>query len=62
MVNVSANIAVSSVLLLLTMTGAFYEDVMQDNTIVISCPPAAMALERFIATSRLTATCRDHRN
>ena len=49
MVNVSANIAVSSVLLLLTMTGAFYEDVMQDNTIVISCPPAAMALERFIA-------------
>jgi hypothetical protein len=49
MVNVSAKIAVSSVLLLLTMTGAFPEDVMQDNAVVISCPPAAMALERFIA-------------
>src|SRR5579864_2356978 len=49
MVNVSAKIAISSVLLLLTMTGAFPEDVMRDNTIVISCPPAAMALERFIA-------------
>jgi hypothetical protein len=49
MVNVSAKIAVSSVLLLLIMTGAFPEDVRQDNTIVISCPQAEMALERFIA-------------
>ena len=49
MVNVSAKIAVSSVLLLLTMTGAYPEHVLPDNTIVISCPPAGMALERFIA-------------
>jgi len=49
MVNVSPKIDVSSVLLLLTMTAAFPEHVMRDNTIVISCPPAGMALERFIA-------------
>lgn len=49
MVNVRPKIGVSSVLLVLTMRSAFPEHVMRDNTIVISCPPAAMALERFIA-------------
>jgi hypothetical protein len=49
MVNVSAKIVVSSVLLLLTMTDAFPEDSMQDNTIAVCHPPAGMALERFIA-------------
>ena len=49
MVNASPKIVVSSVLLLVTMTGAVPEDVMKDNTVTISCPPAAMALERFIA-------------
>ena len=49
MVNVSPKFGVSSVLLLVTMTGAFPEDVIKDNTVAISCPPAAIALERFIA-------------
>ena len=49
MANVSATIAVSSVLALLTMADAFSKDVIQDNTVVISTPPAAIALERFIA-------------
>ena len=50
MVNVSPTIAVSSVLVLLTMTGAFPKDVMQDTTVVIPPPPFAIALERFIAS------------
>ena len=49
MVNISPKIGVSSVLLLLTMMGAFSEHLMRDNTIAISYPPAGMALERFIA-------------
>ena len=49
MVSVSPKIGVSSVLLLLSMTGAFPEDVMKDNTVVISSPPAGVALGRFIA-------------
>jgi hypothetical protein len=49
MFNVCRKIGVSSVLLLLTMTGAFTEHLTRDNTIVISYPPAGMALERFIA-------------
>ena len=49
MVNISAKIVVSSVLLVLTMKGALPEEVVGGNTIVISGPPAAMALERFIA-------------
>ncbi len=49
MLNVSPKIAVSLVLLLLTMTDAFSEHLMRDNTIVISDSPAGMVLERFIA-------------
>jgi hypothetical protein len=48
--NVSAKISVSSVLLLLTFTGAFAQQFSaRDNIIVNSCPAAAEALERFIA-------------
>ena len=47
--NVSGKIGVSSVLLLLTCTGAFAQQFStRDNIIVNSCP-AAVALERFIA-------------
>jgi hypothetical protein len=53
MVSVSPKIGVSSVLLLLTMTGAFPEDVMKDNSVVISSPPAGVALGRFIAKQTL---------
>ena len=52
MVSVSPN-GVSSVLLLLTMTGAFPEGVMKDNSVVISSPPAGVALGRFIAKQTL---------
>jgi hypothetical protein len=53
MVSVSPKIGVSSVLLLLTMTGAFPEDVMKDNSVVITSPPAGVALGRFIAKQTL---------
>ena len=53
MVSVSPKIGVSSVLLLLTMTGAFPDDVMKDNSVVISSPSAGVALGRFIAKQTL---------
>jgi len=53
MVSVSPKIGVSSVLLLLTMRGALPEDVVKDNSVVISSPPAGVALGRFIAKQTL---------
>jgi hypothetical protein len=48
--NVIAKISLSSVLPLLALTGTFPQRMpAQDNIIVTSSPPAAMALERFIA-------------
>jgi len=48
--NAIAKIGLSSVLPVLVLTGASAQHVLaQDNTVVISCPPAGMALERFIA-------------
>jgi hypothetical protein len=48
--NVFAKISLSSVLPLIALTGAFPQRISaQDNIIVTSSPPAAMALERFIA-------------
>ena len=48
--NVIAKISLSSVLPLLALTGAFPQRIpAQDNLILSSSPPAAMALERFIA-------------
>ena len=48
--NVIAKISLSSVLPLLALAGAFPQRIpAQDDVIVISAPPAAMALERFIA-------------
>ena len=47
--NVIAKISLPSVLPLLALTGAFPQRIpAQDNIIVTSPPPAAMALERFI--------------
>ena len=48
--NVIAKISLSSVLPLLALTGAFPQRIpAQNNIIVTSSPPAALALERFIA-------------
>jgi hypothetical protein len=48
--NVIAKISLSSVVPLLALTSAFPQRIpAQDNIIVTSPPPAAMALERFIA-------------
>jgi hypothetical protein len=48
--NVIGRISLSSVLPLLALAGAFPQRIpAQDNIIVTSSPPAAMALERFIA-------------
>jgi hypothetical protein len=48
--NVIANISLSSVLPLLALTGAFPQRIpAEGNIIATSPPPAAMALERFIA-------------
>ena len=49
-INVIAKSSVSSFLALLALTGAFPQRIpAQDNIIVTSSPPAAMALERFVA-------------
>lgn len=51
--NATAKIGLSSVVPLLALTGAFAQHVpARDNIIVNSCPPAAMALERFIANQQ----------
>ena len=51
--NASAKIGLSSVLLLLALTGTFAQHLpARGNIIVNSCPPAAMALERFIANQQ----------
>lgn len=51
--NAGAKIGLSSVLLLLALTGTFAQHLpARDNIIVNSCPPAAMALRRFIANQQ----------
>jgi hypothetical protein len=48
--NVIAKIRLSSVLPLLALTGAFPQRIPAQNNLIVTCsPPAAMALERFIA-------------
>ena len=48
--NVIVKVSLSSVLPLLALTGAFPQRIpAQDDIIITSSPPAAMALERFIA-------------
>jgi hypothetical protein len=51
--NANGKIVLSSILLLFTLTGALAQHVpARDNIIVNPCPPAAMALERFIANQQ----------
>src|SRR5689334_15284590 len=51
--NAGAKIGLSSVLLLLALTGTFAQHLpARDNIIVNSCPPAAIALRRFIANQQ----------
>jgi hypothetical protein len=51
--NACAKIGLSSALSVLASTGAFAQHVLaRDNIIVTSCPPAAMAFERFIANQQ----------
>lgn len=50
--NATAKIGLSSLLPLLALTGAFAQHVPARDNIVNSCPPAAMALERFIVNQQ----------
>jgi hypothetical protein len=53
--NASVKIGLFSVLPLLALTNAFAEHVPARDNTVVSCPPAALALERFTANQQLNS-------